>query len=273
MTIIAAVRTGTDLIVAADSKVTTQGSIGKDIHGNHIWQEQVYDYGTKIAVSIANIWTVAIVGQGAFGDNQVSDIVSNYVTEYPKSRHNQDTDMYKLIDVLKTIRITEYQKFKMPKETWPYTRLLLFSSDPEGRGVRAWVVDFFKDEVQINEILQYPGVYLAGSCEHSFTLLYNYNYTAINEVAATLEIPRSDLESALKEKYFPPVARINYSVMPIQDAIDFTAFLVKVQINMERFNPGTPKCGGAIDIAVVKGLPKHEILWFPGKELKHIGVI
>lgn len=269
MTIIAAVKTGTDLIVAADSKITTSGWVGKDHTGKPIWQEQTYDYGTKIAFSQGNFWTTAIAGQGSFGEHQISDIVSQYTSVFFTSRSDQEIDLNKLVNKLKSIRNTAYQEYQMPKESWPYTNILFFSSDPEGRGVRAWSVDLISEESRVKEILPYPRVYLAGSCEHSLTLLYNYNYNALKEVAATLELPINNLETALIEKYLPPVERLNYSVMPMQDAIDFTTFLVKVQINMERFKPGTPKCGGAIDIAVVRGLPKHEIFWFPGKELKH----
>lgn len=273
MTIIAAVKTGTDLVVAADSKVTTLGLGGIDPSGNPIWLEQTYDFSTKIAFSPGNFWTVAIAGQGSFGDIQVSDIVKSYNAQPFTTRKEQDIDLIKLVSDMDTIRTSKYEEVGVSKENIPLTNLLFFSSDPEGRSARAWDVNWGSSDPQVLEILTMPNVYLAGSCNDVITLLYGYCFAWIDEVATAIEVPGEKIRNALNEKTLPPIRKLNLGVMPLQDAIDFAVFLVKVQIQMKRFLPGNPNCGGPIDIAVIYGLPRHEIKWMPGKEIKHPGSV
>ena len=66
-----------------------------------------------------------------------------------------------------------------------------------------------------------------------------------------------------------PRDQLSIAVMPVQDAMDLAVFLASVQIQMERFLPGDSLCGGPIDVMVLKTAPVQEILWFPGKDLKH----
>lgn len=273
MTILVAVKTGTDLVIAADSKVTTSGIGGKDPSGNPILLEQTYDFGTKIAFSRGNFWTAAIAGQGSFGDVQILDIVGEYRSEGFGTRSEQDLDLTKLVGSMTEIRNSKFITY--PEGSWPFTELFIFSSDPEGRSVRAWDVIYGPSlsPPRVNEILQLSGVYFAGSYKEVFTLLYGYNSETTQEIAAALEIPEVSINAALQDKFFPPIRKLNVLVMPLQDAIELANFLAKVQIQMERFLPGAARCGGPIDIAIVRGLPKHEVIWYPGKEIRHPGSI
>lgn len=65
------------------------------------------------------------------------------------------------------------------------------------------------------------------------------------------------------------IDQVNFETMPLQDAIDFAVFLAGVQIEMDRFLPGSPFCGGPIDVMVLRMVPTPEILTFPGKALHH----
>lgn len=270
MTILAAVKTGTDLVISSDSKITTLGLGGFNNDGSPIWLEQTYDYGTKIAFSQGNYWTTAVAGQVSFGDIKVVDIIEEYRQPVDfNSRIDQEKDLDNLINKINYARCSKYTEYKYPKEFWPYTELLFFSSDLEGRGVRAWHVGFQSDIPKVTGVLERPNIYLSGSCQNALTLLYDYNFRFLDEVSASLSIPPEEVDSVLRKKYIPPIVRFNLEAMPIQDAIDLAVFLVKVQILMERFLPGTPKCGGPIDLAVVHGRPKHTVSWFPGKKLIH----
>jgi hypothetical protein len=66
-----------------------------------------------------------------------------------------------------------------------------------------------------------------------------------------------------------PINKINFWAMPIQDAIDLAVFLAQVQIQMERFLPGLPTCGGPIDVMVMEMTPEPKIRSFPGKQIHH----
>ena len=76
-------------------------------------------------------------------------------------------------------------------------------------------------------------------------------------------------ENLLKAGVFRPIDRINVVAMPLQDAIDLAVFLASVQIEMDRFLPGTPVCGYPIDVMALRMVPTPEILSFPGKRLHH----
>jgi len=269
LTIIATVKTSTDLVVAADSKVTTLGFGGIDHEGRPIWLNQTYDYCTKIAFGVGNLWTAAIAGQVSFGDIQVFDLIENYPTKGFNNRNEQYEDLMNQIQGIDTYRTKKYEIFGISKENIPGTTLLFFSSDPEGRGVRAWMVSFGRSEPEIYEILKSPGVYLEGACENTFTLLYGHDIAISKEIAAAIDVPIDILRDKIMEKVYPPIKKIDCGSMPLQDAIDFATFLVKVEIQMKRFLPGIPNCGGPIDIAVVHGFPRHEVKWLPGKIIKH----
>jgi hypothetical protein len=117
--------------------------------------------------------------------------------------------------------------------------------------------------------IETPNVFLKGSNNYAFTLLYNHNIEIIKAIANSINQPEDTIVQAIQDNDFPPVRKINFAAMPVQDALDFAGFLVKVQIVMERFVPGTPLCGGPIDLAVVHGLPKNTVTWLPGKQIHY----
>lgn len=267
MTIIAAIKTGTDLVIAADSKVTTKG-FGGIVNEEAIWLDQTYDFCTKIAFSKHNCFTATVAGQASFGDIQVMDIVREFDINIYKTREEQQNELMKLVNTINDIRIMKYRMIGIPDQNLPPTSLILAGSDPEGRSVKVWQITFQTLIPEVTEILKSPGVYLDGAAENALTLLYNYNFRSVSEVATALQVESEKMNRAFNE-LIRPINKINFSAMPIQDAMDMASFLTKVQIQMDRFLSGIGQCGGPIDIAVIKGLPKNEIKWFPGKELRY----
>lgn len=85
-----------------------------------------------------------------------------------------------------------------------------------------------------------------------------------------LGIDNDRFNEALRNlKVLRPVDKLSLWSMPLQDAIDLAVFLATVQEEMDRFLPGTPACGGPIDVMVLKLVPEHAIVTFPGKTLHH----
>ena len=109
MTIIATIKTGTDLVIAADSKVTTKG-FGGFVNGKPIWLDQTYDFCTKIAFSKNKCLTVAAAGQISFGDIQVLDKVREYDTFNRETREEQYRDFMVLINELNDLRLSYYRR-------------------------------------------------------------------------------------------------------------------------------------------------------------------
>ncbi len=273
ITILAAVKTSTDLVLASDSKVSTLGIGGIDEHGNPIYLNQAYDYATKISFSPRNVWTVGLAGQASIGAIGISDIIQNMLPPDVlvfDSRTQQDEKLSDLVNFIANIRHSYYyETLTISPNLWSPTTLFIFSSDPEGRSVRGWRVEFVEDRFASTEILCNPSVYLEGSYKHAFSLLYGYSTDIINELSASLDCETDIIFQASNKIPIKPINMINFGPMPLQDAIEFATFLVEVQIQMERFVPGNPVCGGPIDIAIIHGLPMHSVTWFPGKQIHH----
>lgn len=272
ITILAAVKTSTDLVLASDSKVSTLGIGGIDQQGKPIYLNQAYDYATKISFSRNNVWTVGIAGAASIGAIGFNDIIQNLLPADVlvfSNRAEQDEKLNKLVSFIANIRLSYYyEELNLSPEFWDHTVLLIFSSDPEGRSVRGWRVFYFEDRFTSEEILNHPSVYLEGSYKHAFSLLYGYNVDVMNELAVTLDCDKDSIFHGINTS-IKPITMLNLGPMPLQDAIEFATFLIEVQIQMERFVPGNPVCGGPIDIAIVHGLPKNSVKWFPGKQIHH----
>ena len=85
-----------------------------------------------------------------------------------------------------------------------------------------------------------------------------------------LALPVAQLADAWQNiKVLKSIDKLSLGSMPIQDAIDLAVFIATTQVQMERFLPGEPLCGGPIDVMVLSTAPTREILSFPGKELHH----
>jgi len=270
MTILVAVKTGTDLVVAADSKVTVDGFRGVGPDGKGIWAPHTFDNGTKIAISSTKSWVAAIAGSASLGPNPVDDLIREISVIGAPSRADQDEDLKTIVDELMEERRKAYEPSGVSSIDWPVTTLLLFSADPEGRGVRSWDVALVGDQPQVAPILEYPGIWLAGSFEFAYSLLYGASPEALASICRTHLIP-FEARFKYQSNYVTPRSKINTTIagMPMQDAIDFAVAMVNTQITTERYLPGVPKCGGAVDVAIVHGFPKDTVSWFPGKEIRH----
>jgi hypothetical protein len=155
MTMLAAVKTGTDLIISADSKVSIKGRGGKDQKGELIWLDQTYDYANKIAFSVDNFWTFAVAGSGNIGEIQIKDIVEQYKCKVAhNTRHEQDQDLTELINYIRDVRASYFNSLDLNEDKWWVLDMFAFSSDAEGRGVRCWGITFQKKEPSIQEILK-----------------------------------------------------------------------------------------------------------------------
>src|SRR5262249_46463976 len=138
---------------------------------------------------------------------------------------------------------------------------------------RVWHLLFGEEEPTVAEIK--TSVYLEGSYDGAYSLLYGYRSDVMDALARDLRVDDKPVgeeavyKSLAGAKVLRPIDKINTRVMPVQDAIDLAVFLATTQVQMERFLPGEALCGGPIDVMVLKSAPRQEILWLPGKEVRH----
>ncbi len=138
------------------------------------------------------------------------------------------------------------------------------------RQPRVWRVDLNGQEAQTSETLQQPGIWLDGSYDEVFCLLYGYEWSVLTGIGQQLGVDRERLHEAIRAlRVLKPIDKLNLWAMPVQDAIDLAVFLANVQVEMDRFLPGTPACGGPIDVMVLQTAPEPSIVPYPGKVVHH----
>ena len=96
-----------------------------------------------------------------------------------------------------------------------------------------------------------------------FCRLYNGFDPRIVKALRNAGVADDILQETLKlEKWRMP---INYAGMPIQDAINFTVYILETTIGAATFELGIPSCGGPLQVAVI--LPHKGWEWIQEPEL------
>src|SRR5262252_2772286 len=76
LTIAVAIRTGSAVVFAADSKVTTRGVIGLDGKGVPVWVEQTYDNANKVVHDRTARVMAMVAGAANIGRTSATDFIS-----------------------------------------------------------------------------------------------------------------------------------------------------------------------------------------------------
>jgi len=268
MTIAVAVRTGSAVVFAADSKVTTSGLVGLEEDGSPRLQDQTYDNAYKIVHDRSKQLMAMVAGYVNIGQASSVDYIST------RNFLDYSLDKNQAIDELVNEMHAELKRYwsttKVPPDKWPGPTLVLATASSDRKNPRVWRVKLDGEKPEIAEILTDPGIRLEGSYDEAFTLLFGYDYSVLQSIARDLNVEEKKIiDSVNGAKVLRPLDKLNLWSMPIQDAMDLAVFLAKVQVEMDRFLPGTPVCGGPIDVMVLQMAPIAEIHSFPGKIVHH----
>ncbi len=267
MTIEIAVRTQSTVVIAADSKLTTSSFVGFNRRKKPQFLTQTYDNAIKLARDLDESFIATVSGNASLGEVSVIDFLSqckgagNLVPET-----GQDDYFARLIYEMGKARFDFWSRYQIPIADWPSTVILIAAISPNSRVPRVWRVVFERNVCEVSVQLENPGVFLEGACLEVFSLLYGYHPQVIQQ----MKRKRKGIQQAFHDpSVLKPVNQLNVGVMPIQDAMELAHFLAGVQIEMDRFLPGTPRCGWPVDLIVLQGTPFRAITKFPGKELTH----
>jgi len=270
MTIAVTVRTGSAVVFAADSKVTTSGIVGRDENGDPRWVEQTYDNATKIVHDRSETIMAMVAGEANIGQESAMDFFLSKDLHDLGVFGDQDQRLAALIDSMVDQKKKFWQNISVSPDEWRGPIILLAGPSTSGNSPRIWRIDLEGSGAQHSEILTDPGIYLEGSYNETFGLLYGYEWSVLASLMKELGIENDKLSQALQNLKVPrPIEKLSLWSMPLQDAIELAIFLATVQIQMDRFLPGTPACGGPIDVMVLQTVPTRAILSFPGKKLHH----
>lgn len=270
MTIAVAVRTETAVVFAADSKVTTRGIAGLEDDGTPRWVNQTYDNATKIVRSRSGLLMAMVAGDANLGRIAATDFIAAQDFPGVPTVAEQDQHLQGVVDRMVDEKRQFWSTTEIPPAEWPGPVILIAAPSPDGRKPRVWRADFHGEGFGMSEVLTQPFVRFEGSYGEVLGLLQGYHYEVLHQTAQQLKIDAKQMSEAVASlKVLRPIDQINFYAMPLQDAMDLAAFLCTVQVEMDRFTPGTPACGGAIDLMALRTTPEPELLWWPGKVLHH----
>ena len=271
MTIAVAVRTASAVVFAADSKITTRGLAGiSPEDGSLQWIDQTYDNATKVAHDQSHQLMAMVAGHANIGITQALDFIAMRAMAPAQTAEDQEAQINALLEEMVAAKRAFWSEAGVEPPEWPGPTLLLASYCPEHNAPKLWHVDLSGEGFECKPVLAYTGIYLEGSYRDVFGLIYGWRPDFITGLGAELHVDDDALRDAIRgAKVLQPVDQINCATMPLQDAIDLAVFLCTVQVEMDRFLPGLPACGGPIDVMVYRTVPAPEIIGYPGKELHH----
>jgi hypothetical protein len=273
MTIAIAIRTNTAAVLAADSKLTTRGLIGFDENNEPQFVNQTYDNATKIVADASGCVMAVLAGSATMGPISVMDYIASSSVPEGADDAKQESAITDFAEGMAKIRAAYWAATTVTPDKWPVTAVILAAAPAYSKEPIIWHLAFLADKVQVNRIRN--RVYLDGSYDGAYALLYGYRSDVIDDLAGALKIGEQAVgadavyDALNGTKVIRPIDKLSLPVMPLQDAVDLAVFLATTQVQIERFLPGEPYCGGPIDVMILKSAPKREIIWLPGKTLRH----
>src|SRR5262245_17473979 len=229
MTIAVSIITNTAVIFAADSKLTTRGLVGFDTAGEPQFVNQTYDNATKIAGNIRRDAMAVVAGGGAIGPVSGADYIASSEIR-PSSDPQQQADLIREFAVaMAKLRVDFWKNLKVPLDRWPITAVMMAVASYDAKTPRVWHLLFGEEEPTVAEIK--TSVYLEGSYDGAYSLLYGYRSDVMDALARDLRVDDKPVgeeavyKSLAGAKVLRPIDKINTRVMPVQDAIDLAVFL------------------------------------------------
>ena len=142
MTIAVAIRTGSAVVFAADSKLTTAGLVGFEQDGSPRWVDQTYDSATKVVHDRSRNVMAMVAGHANVGDVAATDFVSTL--KFPAYGANttttqQDDGLRSMaIDPMVERKRARWEGSQLAPEQWPGPTLLIAAASPDGVTPRVW---------------------------------------------------------------------------------------------------------------------------------------
>lgn len=243
------------------------GSVRYDKKGKPQLVKQTYDNATKVVADCNKQLMGMVAGSANLGHTSITDFLSR---ERAPVVQLDEAWLFELIHRMADERNAFWPQTQVPPERWPDSTILLGTPTPDGMAPRAWRIEIEGPHISCAEILQSPGIRLEGSYREAFSLIYGYDPEMLVDLRKRLKVKELRFSAGMRSlKVLRPVEKINLAVMPTQDAIDLAVFLAEVQVQMDRFLPGEPACGGPIDVLVLQTAPTPAIIPFPGKVMRH----
>ena len=243
MTVAMVVQVSEGVVLAADSAMAVQGEMRQQGQPPIQGLLKVYNSATKI-VQLRD-WPVGLVTFGAaqIGARTLESHVQEFAEEQPEQQPDSIEQLSRDLHAFIAARI--------PEGGAPGGQLGVHLAGYAPRG-------FFPEQY----LLSFPGGVTRnrpdrpdgtpdfGATWHGMTDAINRLYMGIEpQAAAALQAAGvTDQQLAVLQQYQYPVI---FDAMPLQDAIDFAAWLIDVAIGRFRFVVGAAMVVGPVDIAII----------------------
>jgi hypothetical protein len=270
MTIAIAVRTGSAVVFAADSKLTTAGLVGINEDGTPRWQDQTYDSATKIAADKTGKLMAMVAGHANVGEVTATDFMSTHELPNYGTEERLRGLIIGLVAAMDDRKRAFWTALGVAEAEWPGPTILLAAPSPDGITPRVWRAELAGPGHVLTDILPEANIRLEGSYDEVYSLLYGRHPDFVVGIRQQLGVNDDQMRQAIENlPVLLPIDKLSLRHMPVQDAIDLAVFLCRVQVEMDRFLPGTPACGGPIDVMVLRMAPTPAIIAYPGKTIRH----
>lgn len=267
MTICISIKVPDGLVMAADSMssytVLNPATQGWDVVQSYSYANKLIQFGSASIGAL--VW-----GLGSLQGRSIQNLVEEFVRLHLAQNDPKVADTATALALF--IKTAYEQQYPDPNVR-PGLGFLIGGYDSSRPFARQWAFEFPQTSVPV-ELLpdanNQPsfGVQWFGQTDALARLMHGFDFRLINGLKS------KGFDSTQVDNFFsaPNVwaMKIPYEVifdgMPLQDAIDYAAYLIHVVKGRFRFVVGPKVCGGPVDIAVVKPA-KFE--WIRKKTLSH----
>ena len=253
MTIVVAVKVNDGLVLAADSALAVHGGPA----GHPPGVLKTYDYGRKLShIKDYPIGTLSW-GVSLLGSRTIESLISEYEFGLPSTKDEkaQAFQVREIADNLRVFLLKRYETHYGPLSPGSQPSLGVLVS---GYSHNAYFPEQYLFEFPATPDLQvrHPdkengepnfGVDWFGLTDAITRLIKGADLRLGAALAERLQVSTEEAWQLLAQFEYP----IAFEGMPLQDAIDLAAYLVKVTIGRYRFAVGAPLCGGEVDVAVI----------------------
>jgi hypothetical protein len=186
VTIAISIQTSTATVFAADSKLTTSGLVGFDDVGEPQFVSQTYDNATKIVRDTAGYAMAVVAGAADLGRISVMDYIASSEMPRGDGPDQQESAIREFIGGIARLRATYWHEAKVNPDRWPVTVVLLAMAPTYTNQPAVWRVVLRGEEPDVIRLTN--PVYLEGSYDGAFSLLYGYRSDVIRDLVRALTI-------------------------------------------------------------------------------------
>jgi len=260
VSIVASVKVHDGIAIGADAMSTI---LGRDAQGN-VGVVKTYEHAEKLFRLGQTPIGVAVYGIGNIGPRSIG----SFIHEFGK-KLTEPEDVEKVAADLLAFLRSQYDAqlrdvAQVPAEQRPQLGVLIAGYSPNEPLADEW--EFVIPFDQTPRRVRPPGTFGADwrGVSVPFTRLYVGFDPNLPGALAQAGVP-ADVVQRVMEVAQTTALPIVFDGMPLQDAIDCLAFILRTTVSAARFTAGSASCGGALSIAVIDR--EHAFRWIKKPDL------